>query len=402
MLRGHHLPGCVHAGTAPGTVLAMTDDPGWWSGAAEHVDVRGPRAVVCGPQALRNIDAWAARAEAAGKAVRPHLKGHKVPELFAHQLTSAVGVEISKLSELLLWVERGVDTDYVYSWCWPDRPAIWEACARLAADGVTLTVDVDSPDLVDAYATAARAAGSTLGVRIQVDSGLRGVDPSKAVALARQVIGTPGLELRGLTAYRSIYRRDISRDPRPLDVLGRTEGELLAGLLHDLDAAGDLTVLCGSTATSWGAATVPEVTELAGASYVLGDWGLAQMGVVAVRDVAVGVVAVVTAAGDGHVTVDVGEDDLGDDGPYPGHVGGVLASTPRGDVEFTEATETTASGTVVEGPGPDVGDHVVLLPAQASAVARLPGVFVAVDDDGCPVDRWARVASVVTEADPII
>src|SRR5262249_30204640 len=65
-------------------------------------------------------------------------------------------------------------------------------------------VCVDDPDNVDQMAQAARAAGATVGVLVEVDIGMGrcGVEPGEpALALARRIQASPGLRFAGLQGY---------------------------------------------------------------------------------------------------------------------------------------------------------------------------------------------------------
>jgi len=69
---------------------------------------------------------------------------------------------------------------------------------------VRLAVCADAADNVTALSEAARAAGATVGVFVEVDIGMNrcGVEPGEpAVALARHIAAAPGLEFRGLQGY---------------------------------------------------------------------------------------------------------------------------------------------------------------------------------------------------------
>src|SRR5204863_2089404 len=65
-------------------------------------------------------------------------------------------------------------------------------------------VCVDEADNVEQIARAARAAGATIGVLVEVDIGMGrcGVEPGEpALALARQIHASPGLRFIGLQGY---------------------------------------------------------------------------------------------------------------------------------------------------------------------------------------------------------
>jgi D-serine deaminase-like pyridoxal phosphate-dependent protein len=335
--------------------------------------------------------------------VRPNIKGHKFPALLDHQLAhGSKGVEIAKVTEMLQWMEQGYRTEFVVAWCW-DRPATWAAVAGAAARGFDVVVDVDSAGMVSGYDAAAARAGTRLGVRVQVDSGLRGVPPEEAVGLARRVVESEHLDLVALTSYRSIYRRDLTRDPRPPDVLGQIEAEALVGLAEQLeDAVDHLDVVCGSTPTAWGAAAVDGVTEIAAAAYTLGDWGLAQRGTISTADIAMGfLTSVVERRGD-LLVVDLDGEAFHDRRWYPGLFEQTRGATPDGGLLVGEVGPRGSFMQHHHGPVPAVGDRVIVLPGNVNGISNGPGGAVVVfDDDREPV-TWERVHTSVTEDDPVV
>ena len=83
------------------------------------------------------------------------------------------------------------------------HPAKLRMLAELARDHRIL-VAVDEAANAAAHSAAAVAAGSTLGIMIEVDTGMDrcGVDTAgDCLALARQVTELPGLRLEGITGY---------------------------------------------------------------------------------------------------------------------------------------------------------------------------------------------------------
>ena len=199
-----------------------------------------------------------------------------------------------------------------------------------------------------------------------------------------------------MTAYRSIYTRNEDRDWLPFDVLGRNEAELLVGIKNELHQAAlgeNIRVLCGSTAVTHGALPVEGVDEVAGASYVLGDWGLAQMGVSKVDDIAVGVVATVVSNTGGVVTIDAGSNIFGRWDPYPGIAEPVVASTPDGHLQFRGMDGGLAWSETVEGRIPQVGSRVFVYPGHISELVNVPGGFFVVDASGHLVDNWPRLST---------
>ena len=121
----------------------------------------------------RNIARMAAHVRAAGKALRPHAKTHRCPEIARRQVDAgALGVACAKLGEAEVMARAGIrglliTTEVV-------APAAVRRLMRLAAEAPDTMVVVDHPDNVDALARAAAEEGVTLGVLVDVDVGRRG------------------------------------------------------------------------------------------------------------------------------------------------------------------------------------------------------------------------------------
>ncbi len=148
---------------------------------------------------------------------------------------------------------------------------------RLAALArqATVSVCVDDAGNVDELAAAARAAGVSLGVLVEVDVGQRrcGVDPGEpAVALARHVLGhAPSLRFLGLQGYAGHIQ--MLPDVAERAALCRAGLQLLADTRRELEAAGiPVSVVTGAgTGTADAAAGFPGLTEIQPGSFVLMD-----------------------------------------------------------------------------------------------------------------------------------
>lgn len=359
-------------------------------------DANTPMTVIDAPIARRNIERWQRACDESGTRVRPHVKGHKTLALARHQLTvGAPGLEVSRAKEVRALVEAGLRTDLVLSWV-HDKPGVWDEAAILAAEGHRLTVDVDSLRLVQGYQRAAQHHQCRLGVRVQVDSGLRGCPPAQVERVCAAVLASGNLDLWGLTAYRSLYARDEGRDWTPFDVVGRREGQMLVDLRDAVmrsQGCHPLRVLCGSTAISRGAMSVDGVDEVAGGSYALNDWGLAQLGLCASTDIAVAVVVTVTEVSEDTVTINAGTDVFGRWDPYPGIARPVTAATPDGLITFRTVSHGHArSAPITDREVPRAGQRLIVHPGHVSELVNIPGAFTVIDDMNGDL-IWPRLTS---------
>ena len=127
----------------------------------------------------------------------------------------------------------------------------WRRLAELART-CTITVNVDSEVAARGLSAASVAAGSVFRVHLDIDTGLHrcGVPAEDAAALGRLVLGLPGLELDGITTFRTAIFPGAAG--RSLDELGREEGALMVALAERLRAPVPIrTVAVGSTPTAW-------------------------------------------------------------------------------------------------------------------------------------------------------
>ena len=133
--------------------------------------------------------------------IRPHYKTHKSPDLARRQLRAGAGLSMATVWEAAILAAAGMDDLFVVNMV--AHPAKLRVLAELARDHRVL-VAVDEAGNVAALSAAAVTAGSTLGIMVEVDTGMDrcGVDDAAdCLAVARQVIDLPGLRFEGITGY---------------------------------------------------------------------------------------------------------------------------------------------------------------------------------------------------------
>ncbi len=150
-----------------------------------------PALLLDGTVVRQNIQRLADYAAAHRLKVRPHTKTHKSLRVARLQLKAgAAGLTVAKLGEAEVMADACGDLLLAY-------PALdpWRA-SRLAAlaTRLTLHVAVDSPEAVDALAAAAKNAGGTIGILVDLDVGMG--------APASKVLGRPWTWLKGSIALR--------------------------------------------------------------------------------------------------------------------------------------------------------------------------------------------------------
>ncbi|MBP8247260.1 MAG: alanine racemase, partial [Phenylobacterium sp.] len=145
--------------------LALIGQPG------SRYQVPTPAAVIDLDAFDRNVARMAARAKAAGLALRPHAKSHKCAALARRQIAAgAVGVCCAKLGEAEALAAAGVRGILITS-ALAGEPSAARA-AKLAGIDPAFAITVDHPDGATEIGQAARAAGVTVRVVLDVDLGM--------------------------------------------------------------------------------------------------------------------------------------------------------------------------------------------------------------------------------------
>jgi len=210
-----------------------------------------------------NIRAIVEACRAHGVAWRPHAKGHKVPTIAQRELAAgAIGITCAKLGEAEVMAAAGIDDLLIANMIVGPLKLARLVELRRIADPI---VCVDHIDQVAPLSDVMSQAGLKLRTMIEVDIGLRrvGVLPGKAaLALAGQIIESPGLELAGIMGYEghlltvpdahekaAAIRAALGQLTETADSLRR------AGLPCDI-------VSCGGTGSYLYAIEQPGITEI--------------------------------------------------------------------------------------------------------------------------------------------
>jgi D-serine deaminase-like pyridoxal phosphate-dependent protein len=269
----------------------------------------------------RNVQKMAARARAAGAALRPHAKTHKSSYVARLQLEAgAVGVCCAKLGEAEALMSAGVRGVLVTS------PIAGADCAAravaLARLDPAFALVADHPEQVRALAAAAGPA--RLRVLIDVDVGLKRTGVASAAAaleLAAAIRSAPALALVGVQGYGGHWQHMRGLESRRAAVA--TGMQSLCEVVDALRRAGHSPdiVTGGGTGTFATDAALQVLTELQPGSYVFMDGQYRD----ALQDDADGAfepslfvqARVISANWPTHVTVDAGLKAFATDGPLP-------------------------------------------------------------------------------------
>jgi D-serine deaminase-like pyridoxal phosphate-dependent protein len=235
-------------------------------------DLITPALVLDLPAARRNIAKMADRLKTMPAKLRPHIKVHKSPELARMQVDAgAIGISTATVWEAIVMVRSGLDSIFIVNTI-AGRHKL-AALADIARDAEVM-VAVDNAQNAADIAAAAKAAGSTVGVLIEVDTGMdrAGVDTARqAVELARRIIRLDGIKLLGVTGYEGHCSLTPDRDLR--EQKQQAAMHMLVDAAETIRAAGfpSPIVSAGGTATWDWTANARGVTEIQAGSYAVMD-----------------------------------------------------------------------------------------------------------------------------------
>ncbi|WP_291867680.1 D-TA family PLP-dependent enzyme [Bradyrhizobium sp.] len=319
-----------------------------------------PAAVIDMDRVERNIARIQAACDAAGVANRPHIKTHKSPMLARMQVAAgARGITCQKLGEAEVMANAGID-DILISYNLIGD----EKMARLAAlqAKANMTVAADNSTVISGLPRAAAASGRPLSVVVECDTGRKraGVEtPAEAVALAREIAASTGLQFAGFMLYPTETGWSDAQ---------KFYDEALAGLrAHGLDAA---MVSTGGTPNMKNVGKLKGATEHRPGTYIYNDRMQVAAGVAGWDDCALSIYStVVSRAGPDRGILDAGSKTLtSDTGGLDGH--GLILEHPEAKIaRFAEEhgfLDLTRSNT-----RPHVGDVVRIVPNHVCVVVNM-------------------------------
>jgi D-serine deaminase-like pyridoxal phosphate-dependent protein len=233
------------------------------------------------------------------------------------------------------------------------------------AQGRTVRLAVDSALAAEALGAAARSAGVTLGILVDVDTGFHrtGVQsPEAALELAQLVDRTNGLRLDGLFTFPGHLR--VSKDEKD-DALAFVQQRLGdARALFEHHGLRVEIVSGGSTPSAYDSHRVAAYTEIRPGTYIYNDMNCVYAGACTLEEVAAKLVCtVISDAVPDKVVLDGGSKTFTMDrnGPRPDSGLGYLPKYPGAKiVRFSEEHgEVDLSQCEV---GPKLGERVEVIP----------------------------------------
>jgi D-serine deaminase-like pyridoxal phosphate-dependent protein len=332
----------------------------------------------------RNIAAMAARTRGPTR-LRPHAKSHKCAQIARLQVEAgAIGVTTATVWEAAALVQAGIEDVLI-----ANQVVGEEKVRRLAeaACQARLTVAVDDSGNAEALSAAARAAGSEIGVLVEIDVGMNrcGVRSwEEAVQVAERVHSLPGLRFRGVMGYEGHCSMEADRTVR-----ARNANAAMEYLLSVADALAGAglpveVVSAGGTGTYDLTGMNPRVTEIQAGSYVFMD--AARLAIISEFAPALTVLATVISRQGSTLVLDSGKKTVSPDFTLPTIVGfspdQVVA---RKFAEEHLLCEVAADCSLA------VGDRVELVPGYCPTTVNLHEVYHVVEE-GVVVDLWPVLA----------
>ena len=222
--------------------------------------------------ARRNIQFMARRLSGMKAKLRPHVKVQKSAELARLQIEAgAIGVCTATVWEAIVMIQSGIEDVLIANQVGGKEKI--KALAAAAKNG-RMSVAVDDVQNARDLSDAARAAGSSLEVLIEVDVGMGrgGVRSSEeGASLAQHISKLPGLKLRGVQGYEGHCMLEPDRAVRIKKA--RAAMDYLGSVIDQLAEAGFAceVVSAGGTGTYDITGNNPRVTEIQAGSYVFMD-----------------------------------------------------------------------------------------------------------------------------------
>lgn len=356
----------------------------------------------------RNIARMDAKLAVLGVAARPHLKTAKNAEIARRMMRSAAGrATVSTLAEAEAFADAGV-RDILYAV--GIAPSKLARVVELRRRGIDLSIILDSEEQARAVADACRAHGERIPVLIEIDADdhRAGVAPGDArlVAIGR-ILHDGGAELRGVMTHAGGSYDTAGADAIATAAEGERAG--VVACANALRAAGlpCPVVSVGSTPTATFARDLAGVSEARVGVYVFMDLVMAGLGVCAVDDIAISVLASVIGhqRAKGWILVDAGwmalSRDRGTASQSVDQGYGLVCDVdgnPYGDLVVQSANQehgivAVRAGSSAALPELPVGTLVRILPNHACATAAQHAAYQVLGGGPREIAAcWPRIA----------
>ena len=316
--------------------------------------------------------------------LRPHFKAHKTPEIARRQLSagSCSGLTCATVSEAEVAADLSDDLLIANE---PIGPSKCERIAALARR-VRMTVAVDSEAGLEAIGLAARNAGVSIGVLVDLNVGQMrcGVEPGhEVVQLARRATSVDGVTLRGLVGYEGHVVSLPDRAEREVRTRASMAGLVESAAMLRASGLPCELVSAGGTGTYDISGRMPGITEIQAGSYVLMDTDYGQLDVPFEQAFWV-LGTVISRPEPRRLVVDCGHKSMTKDHGLP---------SPR-DLDGATVVSLNDEHATLRVPHDSrvrIGDHVFMRPSHTDPTINLHDSFYALEGDRV-VDVWPIVA----------
>ncbi len=295
-----------------------------------------------------------------GKALRPHIKTHKIPAIAAMQIAAgAVGLTCQKLGEAEVFIDAGVTDDILITFNIVGAAKtgrLMDLSERIGR----LSVVADNEVVLRGLSDAARSRGRRVPVLVECDTGFgrNGVQtPQAALDLALLADRLPGTEFAGLASYPN-------NAPRTVD--------LYTGAIALFAKAGlPIPVLSGGGSPALNSlADYPMLTEHRVGTYVYNDVMMVQSGVASWDDCALHVRAtVVSRPTEDRAIIDAGSKMLTREQFFVKNFGRVVEYPDAALVNMSEEHGMIDLTTSATKPG--LGEVVTIVPNHCCVVSNM-------------------------------
>lgn len=356
----------------------------------KYHDLETPALLVDIHTLQENINQMASLIRNHKKRLRPHAKTHKTPEIAKMQLDSgAIGLTVAKLGEAEVFVEAGCRDIFIANQLVGEKKL--ERLVALCREA-SIQVGVDSAEVAMPLSHFAQKAGVTIGVRLEIDTGLKraGVrTKQEAVDLALYLSRLPKLKFEGVFTYEGhIYQ--FKTDSERIEAV-RKMADTLQELRDSLNRCGVTVpiVSVGSTPGARFTAPIPGLDELRCGVYVFHDRMQVARGA-APESCALTVLAtIISVRSDGRIIVDAGTKALASDKPFADQSMGEVLEDPS--LQFVAASEEHGHLQATGKIRWRVGDKVRIIPNHACTCVNMHDQMYILDGEDI-VEVWEIAA----------
>ena len=364
-----------------------------------------PALLLSAERMRRNIDRLRSHLKLLGVPLRPHLKTSKCIEVARLIMPTATGpATVSTLREAEEFAAAGV-RDLLYAV--GIAPGKLPRVLALREQGVDLAVVLDSLDQAHAVVAACRAKKRAVPVLIEIDAdgdraGIR-PDDLRVIEIA-QVLVRGEAELRGVMTHSGgSYSKAGADAHRAAAEVERVAAVEAAAALRRAGLSCAM-VSVGSTPAAHFAGNLLGVTEVRAGAFVFFDLVMAGLGVCAIEDIALSVLATVIGHqhGKNWILIDAGWTALSQDRGTVRYdldqgYGMVcdLAGVPYPDLIVTCVNQehgivSVRSGSTSGLPDLPIGTRVRILPNHACSTAAQFDRYHVLDEKDEVTDVWQR------------